>query len=604
MPNKLSDAQKLIVDCESPQIIVKACPGSGKTFSVAARLARLLQSNNLGRHQGIAVLSFTNTACGEIKKKLKEEFGITEEIGYPHFIGTIDSFINNYIFLPYGHLKMGCKRRPEIAGTEFNKWHEYDSSLTKYGNKNGISFVRDRDPRYYFDKVSFDQKGNLLRLMPYQSFTFGKPDWDKHHKVDGSFKKCILDLMNMKRAIFKEGKANQADANFIAYKTIKNKPTIGKNLVERFPIIIIDEAQDSTDIQMSIIDLLIKCGLKNIMLIGDPDQAIFEWNTANPELFKQKWDNKKDWHQLELKENFRSSTNICNLLNSFYGNTIISKADDKDCLETPDIIVHDESVGRIREIQKRFYEKCSELGISKDEIAIVYRGKSFGEEYFDIEEENGYNKELPWVNKKYYVRDIAHGKYLTEIGDFKAGIKLLEKGYLKRLLDKTTISSKEIQAYKDEKGYRVFRNELFDFIEKLGTIKDSSLKIWQEATKNNGVVLPIVASRSDVKVEKLFYYDDTTNKDKYINTIHSVKGMSLDAILVFLRKKAGSTNYTTILKSDNEEKRVVYVAFSRPRKLLWIAVPNDDVECWRSFLYRTEKTENCTVQQVFDFEFN
>jgi len=603
MPIELSFAQKRIVVCKSPQIIVKACPGSGKTLSVAARLARLLQSNNLGRHQGIAVLSFTNTACEEIKKKLKDEFGMSEEIGYPHFIGTIDSFINNFIFLPYGHLEMGCSTRPEIVGTEFNKWYEYDNSKTKYRfdkfKKEPV--LAARDSRYYFDKVSLDIKGKLLRMSRYQDFLFVKDDWDNQNKKNGEIKKCISDLKEMKHVIFKEGKANQADANYIAYKIIKERPTIGKNLVERFPIIIIDEAQDSTDIQMSIIDLLIKCGLKNIMLIGDPDQAIFEWNTANPELFKQKWDNKKDWHQLELKENFRSSTNICELLNSFYGNTIISKADDKDCLETPNIIVHDESVGRIRDIQKQFYEKCSELGISNDEMAIVYRGKSFGEEYFDIEEENGYNKELPWVNKNYYVRDIAHGKYLTEIGDFKAGIKLLEKGYLKMLLDKTTISSKEIQAYKDEKGYRVFRNELFGFIEKLGAIKDSSLKNWQEATKNNGVVLPIVASRSDVKVEKLFYYDDTINKDKYINTIHSVKGMSLDAILVFLRKKAGSTNYRTILMTDNEEKRVVYVAFSRPRKLLWIVVPNDDIDCWRGFLYPTTK-EKCPVQQEFEFD--
>lgn len=596
MPIELSNAQKLIVDCESSQIIVKACPGSGKTLSVAARLARLLQSNNLGRHQGIAVLSFTNTACEEIKKKLKGEFGRTEEIGYPHFIGTIDSFINNYIFLPYGHLEMGCKGRPEIVGTEFNKWHEYDLSLTGYYYDHGVRKVRDRDPNYYFDKVSFKIENDIEKpfpLCPPSSYHFSWSNPRSRNKIQR--------VIEVKHTHFEKGKANQADANYIALKTIKGKSAIARNLVERFPIIIIDEAQDSTDIQMSIIDLLIKSGLKNIMLIGDPDQAIFEWNTANPELFKQKWDNKKDWHQLELKENFRSSTNICNLLNSFYGNTIISKADDKNCLETPDIIVHDGSVARIRDIQNQFYEKCSELGISNNEMAIVYRGKSFGEEYFDIEEENGSNKELPWINNLYYVRDIAHGKYLTEIGNFKAGIRLLEKGYLKMLLDKTTISSKEIQGYKDEKGYRVFRNELFGFIEKLGAIKDSSLKIWHEATKNNGVVLPIVASRSDVKVEKLFYYDDTINKDKYINTIHSVKGMSLDAILVFLKKQASSTNYKTILKSDNEEKRVVYVAFSRPRKLLWIVVPNEDIDCWKGFLYPTRKGVS-PVQQKFNFE--
>lgn len=611
MPSKLSIAQKRIVVCKSPKIIVKACPGSGKTFSVAARLARLLQSNDLGRHQGIAVLSFTNTACTEIKKKLKEEFGIKEEIGYPHFIGTIDSFINNFIFFPYGHLEMRCKGRPEIVGTQFNKWHEYDFSLTKYAIKNGISLVRERDPRYYFDKVSFDQKSNLLRLMPYQSYTFGKTDWDNHHKVDGSFKKCILDLMNMKKAIFREGKANQADANYIAYKTIKNKSTIGENLVERFPIIIIDEAQDSTEIQMSIIDFLIKYGLKNIMLIGDPDQAIFEWNTANPELFKKKWDD-EEWHRLELKENYRSSTHICNLLNSFYGNTIVSKANDKECLEIPKLIGHNNSDKPIKDIQQQFYDECSRLGIPDDESAIVYRGRRFGENFFGLEQETSDNKESPWVKNNYYVRDIAHGKYLIEIGYFKAGIKLLEKGYLKRQLDKVTLSGKEIQEYKDEKGFRVFRKELFDFIEKLGIIKENTLKSWQQVTKNNGVDLKIDPKRADLKIEKLFQYDETTNQDRYINTIHSVKGMSKDAILVFLNKDTASKNYSTILhpsysepdldkrNKDHEEIRVVYVAVSRPRKILWIAVHSHDVVLWSDYLGLLEKkpVQKVPVQKV------
>ena len=78
----------------------------------------------------------------------------------------------------------------------------------------------------------------------------------------------------------------------------------------------------------------------------------------------------------------------------------------------------------------------------------------------------------------------------------------------------------------------------------------------------------------------------------YLKTIHSVKGMTLEAILVFLSKKAVSTNYATILNNpakysvnNNEELRIVYVACTRPRKLLWIAVPSDDIDCWRNKLF-------------------
>ena len=125
--------------------------------------------------------------------------------------------------------------------------------------------------------------------------------------------------------------------------------------------------------------------------------------------------------------------------------------------------------------------------------------------------------------------------------------------------------------------------------------------------------LKIDSNRSELKTEKLFHYDETINQDRYINTIHSVKGMSLDAILVFLQKKDNS-NYSTIINTvnrdtlssvDSEQMRIVYVALSRPRKLLWIAVPSDDVECWKNYLKLSEQPflPQVTVQACIEFEF-
>ena len=188
---RLTYRQKRIVVCNEPRIIVKACPGSGKTFSVTARLARILKKNKLNRHQGIAVLSFTNTACNEIKMGLQEDWGINE-VSNPHFIGTIDKFINDYIFLPFGHLEMGCSFRPEIIGTEYNKWFDYDSSKTKvYDGK-----VSQRDPNYYFDKVSFrdtlDEIEKPFPLMPSTSYHFS---WEnKPMNLDGTYNKKIQDI--------------------------------------------------------------------------------------------------------------------------------------------------------------------------------------------------------------------------------------------------------------------------------------------------------------------------------------------------------------------------------------------------------------------------
>ena len=174
MDIQLSAQQQAVVGCNEPRIVVKACPGSGKTFSVAARMAKLLRENNLSRHRGIAAISFTNTACEVIQKELKETFGC-RNIGYPSFIGTIDSFINTYIFLPYAHLVMGCDCRPEIVGTAFNKWFDYDPTQTRYiRGKHGERIITSRDTNYYFDLISFGLNDQLLRLAPYQSYPFRK----------------------------------------------------------------------------------------------------------------------------------------------------------------------------------------------------------------------------------------------------------------------------------------------------------------------------------------------------------------------------------------------------------------------------------------------
>lgn len=65
MDVQLSAQQQAVVDCTEPRIVVKACPGSGKTFSVAARMAKLLQENNLSRHQGIAAKG-DKTKCDKL----------------------------------------------------------------------------------------------------------------------------------------------------------------------------------------------------------------------------------------------------------------------------------------------------------------------------------------------------------------------------------------------------------------------------------------------------------------------------------------------------------------------------------------------------------
>ena len=78
---------------------VAACPGSGKTTVLLAKLKILADRMPFENGAGICVLSHTNVAVDEIKKRLS---GYADKlIGYPNYIGTIQSFIDRFVTLPY-----------------------------------------------------------------------------------------------------------------------------------------------------------------------------------------------------------------------------------------------------------------------------------------------------------------------------------------------------------------------------------------------------------------------------------------------------------------------------------------------------------------------
>lgn len=91
----------------------------------------------------------------------------------------------------------------------------------------------------------------------------------------------------------------QNEVASFAYSLLKEYPIIATAIVERFPVIIIDEAQDTSDEQMAVFDLLTDAGIQSIFLVGDPDQAIYEWRNANPECFKKKME-LDTWKLIEL----------------------------------------------------------------------------------------------------------------------------------------------------------------------------------------------------------------------------------------------------------------------------------------------------------------
>ena len=114
--------------------------------------------------------------------------------------------------------------------------------------------------------------------------------------------------------------------NDIAIKAIdivKNNPDIAKDIKEEFNEIMIDEYQDTSDLQETFISYISN---NNLYMVGDIKQSIYGFRNANPEIFKNKYDLYKDninGYKIDLTKNFRSNQGSINAVNTIF-NKIMS----------------------------------------------------------------------------------------------------------------------------------------------------------------------------------------------------------------------------------------------------------------------------------------
>lgn len=155
--------------------------------------------------------------------------------------------------------------------------------------------------------------------------------------------------MQAKAALISKGMFTQADATTTLLEILKNIQRSPGSIAYRFPTILVDEAQDSTDIQWEILKILAnQPHIANFGIIGDPDQAIYEWNGAKPEIFVA--------HEEELKkvptqvyyltESRRSSDTICSFykpLSTLQNIPVSIHPDLKKHTDTPEIWAYDET---------------------------------------------------------------------------------------------------------------------------------------------------------------------------------------------------------------------------------------------------------------------
>lgn len=562
----LTNEQSQFLDAEG-KIVLCACPGSGKTFVVGKKVVKYLE-NWAYDYRGMAVLSFTNVASEEIIKQVNEISKVNfSNFGFPHYIGTLDSFIDNYIFLRFGYLMYGQNRkRPKII-------HDNIGSLP-YAKKE----CYDKGCTRNTDIFHWGEGGLLKNGHPIDCNVTQKP------------------CQKFKKSMFKNGYVTQREVATFSLRILKRFPNIAQEIAYRFPVIIIDEAQDTSKEQMEIIELIANSGTTTVAIVGDPDQAIYEWRDATPEYFTAKL-NDDNWQHLYLTANFRSSQHICNATSKFSSVLENKKAPQAmgDYCQYPKkpILLQVSSQKKKEDIIEWFKAECLENGIDPavDRVSVLTRGKIH----------NG--TDIPDLWQTAETELLAYSTYLWNCSSKKDAFLKCEKALYGIMIGDSRGLSLEGMHESIEKvcDYSEWKKTVILLLSLLPKA-DTSIKEWKKVITNtledliqksiiniagNRKLTDIIKTKSRIKIGEFYsteflnlqlfkFFEKKTTEEIIYSSVHGVKGETFDATLLVVDNVRGNTVTPSLLTRgdlNNELMRIAYVAMTRPRKLLVVSIP-------------------------------
>lgn len=539
-----NESQKQFINLFNSSMVI-AGPGTGKTTTLAAKIALMLQKiENNRSEKAICIITHTNVAVNEIKQAL-DKMGI--KIRHPHFVGTIHSFFNRFCVEPYLRNKWHVSEVNFLDGPEYRRVKEEHGLYLlrrKYNWMNEKAF-QSIVIRFNQSKLYIDYRGNIAVKE--------QKDWEKLPKYAKPFKEVLI-------SIAKKGILSTDDTFFFArlfarcdsWKALLNK---------RFDYLFVDEYQDTS---IEGIDLLMDIFSKNntiIQFIGDSMQKIYSDTNGDIPL--------ENNYTLNTTNRFgdKIMTMLSNIFNVESLNTLESKANWK-----PILLVYDnpdEIIPTYKKLIKLAETKNKDFKLSTYGDKILVRYKKLTKKIIDngvyVEKKKQNNESRAQLASEFIIRLLLERTLLN-------GKKLKSKDIRKEFgQDINKVCLGYIWGKKDDRKY-FFKNSVTQLLDKVGgkRIKEKDLENIEAEFKN------------------IFFKDNqahpVSEEVNDIYTIHSVKGETHRSSLVINidDKNNSDISFTSILRQAylaekindhvGREKNLLYVALSRAKYLVVLTV--------------------------------
>lgn len=596
----LNEAQRKAVEDTEGAVVVFAGAGSGKTRVLTHRIIYLIEDKGVNPWNILAI-TFTNRATREMKRRLDDSLGensvwvstfhslcakmlfrYAERLGYGAHFSIFDESASNRAF----------KRVLREKHLEDDKRGDYFKDCV------GIAKNRGQNPEAYRETIKDDKDADL-----------------------------IMELYERYDEVLKENDAMDFDDLLIkALELLTEVPEARECFQDRFRYILVDEFQDTNEVQCKIIKLLSgKWG--NVFVVGDDDQSIYGWRGADVENilnFDKLFDNARVY---KLEENYRSTPEILECANNIIKNNLARSPKtlftNKPGGVRVEYLVNSDEYEETDRIISAIYGLKKYSGYLNGDIAILVRNNSLTRIF-----ETNFNRlgmkykvygGFKFFERKEILDVVAYLRLIVNPKDSDAFLRIVnfpkrkigdatvevldtycrEKGIslwegLNRLSDidelppgaKAKLKNFEalVNELTLESGKRDVRNFVEYLIEKVG-FKDYYLSTERAEDENRWANIAELLNvvREGDREETLNDFlqnlilagkgeEDSDESAVTISTMHSAKGLEFKVVFLAACEEGIIPSSKSLAQKElEEERRVMYVAATRAKERLYIS---------------------------------
>lgn len=599
------DEERRIFIKDLSTLDLQAVPGSGKTTALLAKLRILASKMPLQEGGGVLVISHTNAAIDEIKEKIGSI--VPNLFQYPNYVGTIQSFVDQFLAIPYYSQKFG--HSPNRIDDEI--YEERCCRYLKQNNKGSNWLSNKRYPLSILKSIGSIDENELIEIPGLKNPTSS----------------AYISIHKFRFTLVKDGFLKYEDAFKLAEVYLNECPQISNMLKKRFRFVFVDEMQDMSEQQCQLLEKIFfdTSGLNSFQRIGDRNQSIY---SGTDESSSDSWVNRGN--VLNLNGSQRLSMNIANIVQHFSitdqpieGRMKKSNGDEIEI--KPYLITYSEDkinqvIPKYISIIKELKRDCLIENVKKEKYAVLGWRKSAGhgvgiDSFYPNFKNKGLQKRKNYNSLKAYLFNCD--KSTCSMNDLRTNIlnallKILRIEHIKDSND-LFFTQKRLLEYlkKNETAYNIFKsnlcswckkcaNELYD--EVLSDIRGylpNFLQFWSKTISLSKNFIDDDSMEDVVTRESSAASDDVCidGISVSVQTVHSIKGQTCTGIL-YLDTYNGNGCGSSPLKyeseklskyflgqklcdNQNEKKfikdaaKVVYVGFSRPTHLLCYAVQKE-----------------------------